>query len=138
MGDLVTDLCIFYITRVKQEHHESYEPSPHPPKKKHNFHISFVFRTEGGSPELCKLDDTFIATAFYNLSFSRWVAEAIFEIEAKQNSEVLSDIISRVQIDNHYDLQSYNICIIALISMGIGFRVIALLLLLFTKRGQQR
>ncbi|XP_046860525.1 ABC transporter G family member 28-like isoform X2 [Xenia sp. Carnegie-2017] len=37
----------------------------------------------GGSPELCKLDDTVIATIFYNLSFSRWVAEAIFEIEAK-------------------------------------------------------
>lgn len=79
-----------------------------------------------------------IATAFYNLSFSRWVAEAIFEIEAHETSEVLSDIISRVQIDNHYDLDSFNTCIIALISMGFGFRVIALLLLLFTKRGQQK
>jgi hypothetical protein len=87
---------------------------------------------------LCKLDDTFIATAFYNLSFSRWVAEAIFEIEAKENSAVLSDIISRVQMDNHYDLNSYNICIVALLALGTGTRLIALLLLLFTKRGQQK
>ena len=84
------------------------------------------------------MDDTFIAPAFYNLSFSRWVAEAIFEIEAKENSEVLSDIISRVQTDNHYDLNSFNTSIIALVSMGVGLRVIALLLLLFTKRGQQK
>ncbi|CAB4031968.1 white-brown complex homolog 30, partial [Paramuricea clavata] len=92
----------------------------------------------GGSPELCKLDDTFIATAFYNLSFSRWIAEAIFEIEAAENSQVLNDIISRVQIDNHYDLQSYRICIGALLALGTGYRLIALLLLLFTKRGQQK
>lgn len=87
---------------------------------------------------MCKLDDTFIATAFYNLSFSRWIAEAIFEIEAKENSQVLNDIISRVQIDNHYDLQSYPICIGALLALGTGYRLIALLLLLFTKRGQQK
>ncbi len=87
---------------------------------------------------MCKLDDTFIATALYNLSFSRWVAEAIFEIEAMENSEVLSDIISRVQTDNHYDLKSYNICIVALLALGTGLRFIALLLLLLTKRGQQK
>lgn len=66
------------------------------------------------------------------------MAEAIFEIEAHENSEVLSDIISQVQVDNHYDLDSYNICIVALLSMGFGLRVIALFLLLFTKRGQQK
>ena len=98
----------------------------------------FYILSTGGSPELCKLDDTFIATAFYNLSFSRWVAEAIFEVEAHERSAVLGDIISRVKIDNHYDLASYNTCIAALFSMGLGFRVIALLLLLFTKRGQQK
>ncbi|XP_046860536.1 putative white-brown complex homolog protein 30 [Xenia sp. Carnegie-2017] len=92
----------------------------------------------GGSPELCKLDDTVIATIFYNLSFSRWVAEAIFEIEAKEHSAVLSDIISRVQRDNHYDLHTYNTAIVVLVSMGFAYRIIALFLLLFTKRGQQK
>ena len=87
---------------------------------------------------MCKLDDTFVATAFYNLSFSRWVAEAIFEIEAKENSEVLSDVISHFETKNHYDLESFNICIMALLAMGVGFRLLALLLLLFTKRGQQK
>ena len=87
---------------------------------------------------MCKLDDTFIATAFYNLSFSRWVAEAIFEIEAKEHSEVLRDVISHFETKNHYDLESYNICIVALVAMGVGFRLIALFLLLFTKRGQQK
>ncbi|XP_028399688.1 ABC transporter G family member 28-like [Dendronephthya gigantea] len=92
----------------------------------------------GGTPELCKLDDTFIATILYNLSFSRWVAEAIFEVEARENSEALGDLVSRMGNVNHYDLNSYNLCVGVLLALGTGFRIIALFLFLFTKRGQQK
>lgn len=87
---------------------------------------------------MCKLDDTFIATILYNFSFSRWVAEAIFEIEARENSEVLESLVSRMGNVNHYNLNSYNLCIGVLLALGTGFRMIALFLLLFTKRGQQK
>lgn len=88
---------------------------------------------------LCTLQQyTFIGPFAYSLSYARWYGEALFEVEAKTYPPVLSYNVQLTAGLNDYSLDNFGVCLAVLFGIGAVCRVIALLLLMFTHRGEQK
>ena len=93
----------------------------------------------GSMPTLCKLDDiNVIGPMAYSLSYCRWFVEALFEKEVERLPAVMQTEIDSFAFENNYDLDSYVLCMLALLAFGIFFRVVAYLCLVCTNRRQQQ
>ncbi|XP_048580438.1 putative white-brown complex homolog protein 30 [Nematostella vectensis] len=93
----------------------------------------------GLSPSLCKMQDyTVIGPMMYTLSYCRWYVEALFEKEAIRFPDVLGQYVHELANKNGYSLDNYATCIMAMMVMGLVYRVLAFLFLVFTNRGKQQ
>jgi hypothetical protein len=81
---------------------------------------------------------TFLGPLLYNLSFSRWYVEALFEKEANRFPRVMDPFVLGLANKNGYSLSNYGTCIGVMFAMGCAYRVIAFLFLIFTNRGKQQ
>ena len=103
--------------------------------------IGLIASVAAGSPSttLCKLQKyTFFGPALYTLSYHKWFAEGNFELEANTYPPVLSYDVELLAGTNDYTLSNMSTILGVLFSIGLGCRIIALLLLLFTHRGEQK
>lgn len=89
------------------------------------FRYEYIFA--GSSPTLCKMDGyTFFGPLLYNLSYSRWYLEALFEKEAIRYPHVLAPYVHRLSTMNGYTLNNYSTCVVVLFAMGFAYRALAL------------
>ena len=79
-----------------------------------------------------------LVRVIYSLSYSRWYLEALFEKEAIRYPDVMVSGVHRLSTRNGYTLDNYSTCVAVLFAMGFAYRVLALLLMLFTNRGKQQ
>ena len=101
--------------------------------------VLLVMAIVGGSnPTLCTLRGygSFMVV-IYNLSFARWTMEALFEINVVRYPKVSAQEIRRRAKENGYPLDQYELDILVLVSMAIFFHLLALILLVVTRRGEQ-
>ena len=88
---------------------------------------------------ICKLDKyTFIGPLMYSVAYSKWFSEGLFESEANQYPPVLSYDVQLLAGLNDYSLNNFGTVLAALFGIGAVCRAVALFLLLFTHRGEQK
>ncbi|KAK3702963.1 hypothetical protein QZH41_012414, partial [Actinostola sp. cb2023] len=93
----------------------------------------------GLSPTLCEMADyKFFGPLFYNLSYSRWFLEAMFDKEAIRFPPVMDRYVALLADKNGYSLHNYWLCIGVMFAMGVCYRVLAFVFLVLTNRGKQQ
>eukprot|EP00117_Sycon_ciliatum_P010805 scpid33528/ scgid12552/ ABC transporter G family member 24; Probable white-brown complex homolog protein 25 len=92
----------------------------------------------GAQPSLCKMKKQALGPVLYSLSFARWFVEALFEKEANRYPPVHIQEVALYSSYQGYPLDNFALCIGILFVFGLVSRIIALICLMFTHRGQQK
>jgi hypothetical protein len=93
----------------------------------------------GANPTLSNLDDMgFLGYWSHQLSYARWMLEALYVREVSRWPGVWHMQITGYMSHYGYQEDNYGMCILALVVLGLTYRLLALLALLFINRHKQR